>query len=333
MIASRAVVASLVSSKISVPGLCTLAILMPLAPAVIVPKAANVVIGAIVAVLLVVPVVVLRRRRWASWLGAALLALLGVAAAAPPITGLGGPSQEELQRYLEIQSATGGPVDFDSLDYGGALRFLPWNADDLLLLAVACLAAAALLLALGRVVHREGRREFLPLRWRWPLVMWGVALVLVSIPQAMFLATLADGTAEYSIMVMDGSCVGGLEEVLFGPVTAVLILIPQPIVVVVGFGLWALLARTGHRPLSRVVGWLTVVPLVLRDMVMNWMPVLGCARSSEEAANPVTLAWALYTLLPVVLIVLAVRVRRASASEEKQLRIGVQENRTTGPLA
>ncbi|MBF8184201.1 hypothetical protein ITP53_00240 [Nonomuraea sp. K274] len=30
---------------------------------------------------------------------------------------------------------------------------------------------------------------------------------------------------------------------------------------------------------------------MLSDVMMNWMPVLGCAPSSEEAANPVTPAW------------------------------------------
>ncbi|HUR02307.1 MAG TPA: hypothetical protein VM347_07205 [Nonomuraea sp.] len=283
---------------------------MPLAPAVILPKAANVVIGAVVAVLLVVPVVVLRRRRWASRVGAALLAPLAVAAAMPPVAGLGKPSQEEFQRYLEIQNASGGPGGISA----EALRVLPWDDNDLLLLAVACLAAAALLVALGRAIHQEERRVLLPLRWRWPLAMWGVALVLVSIPQAMVLAAIADGSTEFSIMIMDGDCLGGMEEILSWPATAVLILIPQPIVLAVGFGLWALLARTGHRPLGRVVGWLTVVPLVVRDMVMNWMPALGCALSPEEAADPVTLTWALYTLLPIVLIVLAVRVRRAPAT-------------------
>lgn len=148
--------------------------------------------------------------------------------------------------------------------------------------------------------------------------MWGVALVLVSIPLAMLLAPLAGETMEYSIMIMNGDCFGGTEEIMFA--TAVLILIPQPIVVAVGFGLWALLARTGHRPLGRLVGWLTVAPMVLRDLAMNWMPVLGCAQPSEEGAvNPVTLPWALYTLLPVVLIVLAVRVRRTPAP---QVQIG-----------
>ncbi|SDM08118.1 hypothetical protein SAMN05421874_1381, partial [Nonomuraea maritima] len=157
MSASRAIHASLVSSKISVPVLCALATLMPLAPAVIVPKPANVVVGAVVAALLVVPVVVLRRRRWASRLGAALLALLAVAAALPPFTGLGGPSEEEIQQYLAIQVAVGGPIDFGFGTYGGALRFLPWDANDLLLLAVACFATAVLLTALGRAVHRKGR--------------------------------------------------------------------------------------------------------------------------------------------------------------------------------
>ncbi|MET8864741.1 hypothetical protein ABZW11_17530 [Nonomuraea sp. NPDC004580] len=255
MSASRAIDASLVSSKISVPALCALAILMPLAPAVIVPKPANLVAGAVVAALLVVPVVVLRRRRWVPRLGAALLALLAV---------------------------------------------------------------AVVLTVLGRVVHQKGRRELRPLRWRWPLVFWGVALVLVSIPQAMVWSSLADGPAEYSIMVMDGGCFGGMEEILLGHLAAVLILIPQPIVLGVGFGFWALLALTGRRPLGRVVGWLTLVPLVLRDLMMNWMPVLGCAQSSDEATHPVTIAWVLVTLLPIVLVLLAVRVRRAAAPTEEQ---------------
>ncbi|MEW1847425.1 hypothetical protein AB0392_56525 [Nonomuraea angiospora] len=289
------------------PALCAAAILMPLAPAAIAPGTANVVTGAAVAALLVVPVVVLRRRRWAPRLGAALLALLAVAAAATPISGLGEPSQEEIQRYAWVQSAMGKPMDFRDL------QILPWDTDDLLLIALACLATAALLLTLGQAVRWEGMP---PLRWRWPLIMWGVALVLVSIPLAMLLPPLAGETMEYSIMIMNGDCFGGTEEIMFA--TAVLVLIPQPIVVAVGFGLWALLARTGHRPLGRLVGWLTVAPMVLRDLALNWMPVLGCAQSSEEeaAADPVTLAWALYTLLPVVLIVLAVRVRRAPAPAE-----------------
>ncbi|WP_431927335.1 hypothetical protein [Nonomuraea jabiensis] len=282
--------------------------MMPLVPAAIAPTAANVVTGAALAALLVVPVVVLRHRPWAPRLGAALLVLLAVAAAATPITRIGEPSQEEIQRYAWGQSAMGKPLDLRDL------RILPWDTDDLLLIALACLATAALLLTLGQTVHWEGRPELLPLRRRWPLIMWGVALVVVSIPQTMFLATLFGGTTEYSIMIMNGDCFGGGEEIMYA--AAVLILIPQPIVVAVGFGLWALLARTGHRPLGRLVGWLAVAPIVLRDVAMNWLPVLGCAQSSEEeAANPVTPLWALYTLLPVVLIVLAVRVRRIPAPE------------------
>ncbi|MEV6159744.1 hypothetical protein AB0L53_56355 [Nonomuraea sp. NPDC052129] len=61
----------------------------------------------------------------------------------------------------------------------------------------------------------------------------------MSIPQTIVLAALAEGTTDYSIMITGGDCGGGMEEILFGP-TAVLILIPQPIVVAVGFGLWAL---------------------------------------------------------------------------------------------
>ncbi|MFI7617160.1 hypothetical protein ACIBP6_38625 [Nonomuraea terrae] len=288
-----------------------MAILMPLAPAVITPKVANVVIGVIIAAFLIVPVVVLRRRRWAPRLGAALLALLAVAAAAP-VAGLGAPSEEELQRELTIEYALGRPADSGIRAYG-SLRFLPWDSEDRVLLAVACVATAALLLALGRAVHGEGRRELLPLRWSRPLTMWGTALVLVSVPQTMHLGALADGSIEHGIMMFDGACFGGMDKIVFA--LAVLALIPEPLVVASGFGLWTLLARTGHRPLGRVVGWLAVAPLVARDMMMNWMPALGCAPSQEEAANPITLRWLLYTFLPVALILLAVRVCRASISK------------------
>ncbi|TXK34338.1 hypothetical protein [Nonomuraea sp. C10] len=285
------------------PALSALAILMPLAPAVIVPKTANVVAGAVITVLLVAPVVALRRKRWASRTGAALLTLLAVAAAVPPVSGLGRPTSEEIQRYVAVQVALGRPVDL----HGGALGSLPWDDTDLLLLAVACLATAALLLMLGRAVHQDGRRELRPLRWRWPLVMWGAALLLVSVPQTM--VVLAAGTAEHGMIVMDGSCFGALEEILLWPAMAMVILLPQPLVVALGFALWALLARTGHRLLGRAVGWLTLAPLLAADLMMTWMPLLGCTRSP---ADPITLTWALFTFLPVVLIVLAVRVRRVA---------------------
>ncbi|MER7502145.1 hypothetical protein AB0L05_10360 [Nonomuraea pusilla] len=288
-------------------------ILAPLAPAVVVPQAANVLTWAAVAALVAVPVVVLRRRRRVPRLGAALLALLAVGAAVPPFTGLGRPSEEEMRQRLEVAIATGGPADAADAIRGDALSVLPWRDDELLLFALALLAAAGLSAALGRALHGE-RREVLPLRWRWPLTMWGAALALVSVPYAMLVTGVAAGTAEYEVMVMGSGCGGAVDEILFGSATAAVILIPQPIVVAVGFGLWALLARAGHRSLGRVVGRVTVVPLVVGDVVVSWMPVIGtvmgCARSSDEAVNPITLPWALFVLLPVVLVLVAVRMPR-----------------------
>ncbi|MGI5267652.1 hypothetical protein ACQEUU_00720 [Nonomuraea sp. CA-218870] len=141
------------SSRISVPSLSALAILTPLAPAVIVPKPANVVAGAVISALLVAPVVALRRKRGASWVGAALLALLAMTAAVQPVFGFGNPSAEEIRRQVEIQIALGRPIDL----HGGALRFLPWDANDLLLLAVAALTTAVLAAhAPSRRPHRAG---------------------------------------------------------------------------------------------------------------------------------------------------------------------------------
>ncbi|PZG12633.1 hypothetical protein [Nonomuraea aridisoli] len=294
--------------KITVPALATMAVLTLPAPAAVSPKAPNLV-GAVIAALVVVPAVVLRHRRWAPRLGAALLAGLAVAAVAP-LAGVGAPSEEEFQHELAIAYALGG--------LAGARAYvrmwsLPWDADDLVLLALACLAAAALLLALGGAVREEGRRELPPLRWRWPLALWSAALVLVSVPRAMFLAARADGPIQHSIMVIDGACFGGAEKLMSG--TALLALIPPPIVVASGFGLWALLTLVGERPLGRVVGGLTVVPLVAGDIMTTWLPVLGCARPWEEAADLLTLSWVLFGPLPVVLILLAVRARRALAPD------------------
>ncbi|MCP2365471.1 hypothetical protein HD597_012491 [Nonomuraea thailandensis] len=50
---------------------------------------------------------------------------------------------------------------------------------------------------------------------------------------------------------------------------------------------------------------------MVSDLMMSWLPVLGCTSSSAEVINPVTPGWVLHVLLPVVLILLAVRVRRA----------------------
>ncbi|MEV0829043.1 hypothetical protein [Nonomuraea rubra] len=296
------------SSRIALPVVCALALLTPLVPAVIVPRAANVAAGAAITAFLIVPVVVLRRRRWAPLLGAGLLALLAVAAATPPITGLGMPSEEEVRQAVEMHYAVGG-LDAVRAFSGDALRFLLWDGDELLLIALACLVAAALLLVLDRIVRPRAPRELLPLRWRWPLVMWGAALVLVGVPQAMLLVVLAGGPSEVEISIMDSACFGNVAELMTA--AAVLMLLPQPLVVAVGFGLWALLARTGHRPAARVAGWLTVVPLAVRDLMVNWLPVLGCTLDEEQVTNPVTPLWVLYALLPVVLILLAVRLRRA----------------------
>ncbi|TYB69145.1 hypothetical protein FXF51_07835 [Nonomuraea sp. PA05] len=296
------------SSRIALPGLCALALLVPLVPAAVLPGAANAATCVAVTAFLVVPVVVLRRRRWAPRLGAALLALLAVAAATPSLTGLGAPSPEELQVALTLQHARGGPADSAALLSSEALSGLPWSGEFLLLLALACLAGAGLLLALHRLLHHQAR-ELLPLRWRWPLAMWSAALVLVSVPYAMLVGILASGPSEMGMSFIDGVCFGNSGELMFA--TAVLALLPDPIVVAVGFGLWALLAGTGHRPAARVAGWLTVVPLVAGDLMVSWLPVLGCGLSSDEVTSPVTSAWVLYVLLPIVLILLAVRLRRA----------------------
>jgi hypothetical protein len=64
--------------------------------------------------------------------GAALL----VMAAAARVAGFGAPSEEECQRDLAI------PIALDRPIYSAYQEFRQWDADDLVLPALACVAAA-----------------------------------------------------------------------------------------------------------------------------------------------------------------------------------------------
>ncbi|GAA4536816.1 hypothetical protein GCM10023096_87640 [Nonomuraea ferruginea] len=65
--------------------------------------------------------------------------------------------------------------------------------------------------------------------------------------------------------------------------------------------------------MGRAVGWLKLVPLLVGDLMMTWMPVLGCTR---PPADRITLTCALFTLLPAVLLVLAVRCATSRSDTE-----------------
>ncbi|MFG1945817.1 hypothetical protein [Nonomuraea sp. NPDC048826] len=82
--------------------------------------------------------------------GAALLVLLGLALGLPLVMPAGAPDPAELDRI-----PAGLPEDFEAAVRGGAVRIMPTDGNDLLLLSVACLGTAVLLMALGFVRRRH----------------------------------------------------------------------------------------------------------------------------------------------------------------------------------
>lgn len=134
----------------STTALAVAAVLTPLAPAVLNPSPATIVTCAAVSAL-VAAVVAQRRRRWVTWTGAGLLTLLAVSAA----LALAGFTLADAQ--AEAASPLAG--EWEAALRGGALRIMPvpWYANDLLVLASACLITAILLAALALAAPRPAR--------------------------------------------------------------------------------------------------------------------------------------------------------------------------------
>ncbi|MEU7746055.1 hypothetical protein [Nonomuraea sp. NPDC049158] len=246
-------------------------------------------------------------RRWVLRVSATLLVLLAAVAVTPPLTGLGRPSEAEVRDRLVM----GEPPDVAAGHRSGIAALLPFDDAALLLIGAALAAAAVLLLV---VDHRQGigPREVLPVRWRMSLTLWSIALALVSIPYAVSLLSLA--TTEYDIIV--GGCPGFDLYLSADYLLSPLRLVPQPAVVAVGFGVWALLVRKGYRRWGRAVGWATVIPLAVFGALAFVLAGLdavageGCARTWGQMYEPGMSAWQLYDVVTAVLIIVAVRVRR-----------------------
>lgn len=60
---------------------------------------------------------------------------------------------------------------------------------------------------------------------------------------------------------------------------------PQPAVVAVGFGAWALLVRKGYRRWGRAVGWATVIPLGLFGALAFVMAGLDAVTGGRPIAS------------------------------------------------
>ncbi|MFI7150382.1 hypothetical protein ACIBO2_36160 [Nonomuraea sp. NPDC050022] len=246
-------------------------------------------------------------RRWVLRLSAALLILLAAAAVTPPLTGLSRPSEEEMR----VRVAMGETPAVAAGHRTGIAALLPFDDNVLLLIGAAFAAAAILLLLVG---HRQGigPRGVLPVRWRMSLTLWSVALALVSIPYASLL--FSSTTTEYDIIV--GGCSGFDLYLSADFLLSPLRLVPQPAVMAVGFGVWALLVRKGYRRWGRAVGWATALPLgslgALAFVMAGFDAVAGdgCARTWAQMYEPGMLAWQLYEVVTAVLIIVAVRVRR-----------------------
>ncbi|MBN6051157.1 DUF2029 domain-containing protein, partial [Nonomuraea sp. RK-328] len=159
----------------------------------------------------------------------------------------------------------------------------------------------------------------LPLRWRVSLALWAAALVITAVPWAVSLVesllSTPDDTVYGMVAFYGGTCPGfGLSVRLMSWAVSSW-MPPAPAVVAVGFAAWALLARRGHRRWGRAVGWVTAV-LAAWNTVLFLAPValdaaMGCRTGSNGLYDPDMLWSYLHDLVVAVLIILAVRVRRA----------------------
>ncbi|NUW35447.1 hypothetical protein HTZ77_29045 [Nonomuraea sp. SMC257] len=158
-----------------------------------------------------------------------------------------------------------------------------------------------------------------PLRWRVSLALWAAAFVITAVPHAVSLVeslfATPDDTVYGMVAMYGGSCPGFELSMRLMPWAVVAWMPPAPAVVAVGFAAWALLARRGHRRWGRAVGWVTVA-LVTWNTVVFLAPAaldtaMGCRTGSVGLYEPDLLWSCLWDLLVAVLIILAVRVRRA----------------------
>ncbi|MEV0195101.1 hypothetical protein [Nonomuraea sp. NPDC050691] len=161
----------------------------------------------------------------------------------------------------------------------------------------------------------------LPLRWRVSPALWGAAFVLTAVP---WVASLF-ASETYGVVMTEafGSCPGFELNSILMSLTVGLWMPPAPAVVAVGFAVWALLARRGHQRRARAVGWATAV-VAAWTTVLYLAPValdaaIGCPSGLNGLYQPDMLRSYLCDLLVAVLIVLAVRVRRAGPPRRSPL--------------
>ncbi|MFD1933167.1 hypothetical protein ACFSKW_16960 [Nonomuraea mangrovi] len=150
---------------------------------------------------------------------------------------------------------------------------------------------------------------------RSSLVLWALALALTALPYVPF---LGGWSGSYAALTM-GSCWGFMRYADVSMALLPLYAVPEPVIVLVGFGLWALLAWKGMPRWGRAAGWLSVLgitwPTLLEfgfavpDLLtgdgcaQTWAPFLGEGPSILGHVGEV---------LPALLILVAVRVPRTT---------------------
>ncbi|MET9342278.1 hypothetical protein [Nonomuraea sp. NPDC003804] len=147
---------------------------------------------------------------------------------------------------------------------------------------------------------------------RSSIVLWAVALALVVV---LFAAAFL---AESGLVIVSGwgvACPGFdlYDEV--GMVLQPLAMVPQPVIVLVGFGLWLLLVRTGSPRWGRAVGWLTGLGLTWGSLMTLGFAAVDLAVEAECARSWAPFfaldgfaLWNACDVLAGVLILVAVRV-------------------------
>ncbi|WP_346149706.1 hypothetical protein [Nonomuraea recticatena] len=151
---------------------------------------------------------------------------------------------------------------------------------------------------------------------RSSLVLWALALALTALPYAISLTMEGSG---FIAMSMAATCPGFELHSDVSMALLPLYVVPEPLIALVGFGLWLLLVRKGRPRWGRAAGWLAAVGVTWPTLLKLGFAAVdlvgdeGCRQTwAPFFRGAMSITWTAGDALALALILVAVRVRRTT---------------------